>query len=242
MASRRPPRSAGTTGLWDRLRRPPRYPVFPPGPEESPADVRAIKAGEGRRLVCRVRAASGPWPRRYQQGTLELRGHTASWRRVPGVLSSRLVIDVQNTSVLGARPAGHREQRFGSPASIHLFALVRCATPAGPLELVAPAADVPLITRFFGGQPDVHEAALLAAAVPPGPRREPASEKRGWALAAAACGLLLGAVAVIIGLPGLSGWWMRIPFSLAAMLLANGIVNFVRARQRKRRDGTADPA
>lgn len=186
--------------------------------------------------MCRVRAASGPWPRRYQHGTLELRGHTASWRRVPGVLSTRRVIDVRDTSVITARPAGHREQRLGSPASIHLFALVRCATPAGPLELVVPAADVPLITWFFGGQPDAPEAALLAAALPPGPRRDPVSEKHGWVKVAAACDLLLGTVSVGLGLPGLSGWWMRIPFTLAGVLLATGIVNIVGARRHKRRD------
>ena len=186
--------------------------------------------------MCLVRAASGPWPRRYQHGSLELRGHRASWRRVPGLRRSRPVIDARDTSVITARPADHREQRFGSPASIHLFALVRCATPAGPLELVVPTADVPLVTWFFGGQPDVPDAALLAAAVPPGPRRAPVSGKRAWAQLAAGWGILLGVAVLAAGPPGLSGWWTWIPLWLAGMLLMTGMANIVRARQQKRRD------
>src|SRR5450755_2191969 len=59
VASKRPPRSAGTTVLSDILRRPPRYSIFPPGPQESPADVRALQAGDVRRVACFLRAAAG---------------------------------------------------------------------------------------------------------------------------------------------------------------------------------------
>jgi hypothetical protein len=210
--------------------------MFPPGPEESPADVRAVQAGDVRRVACFLRAASGPYPRKYKRGTLEVGGQT-SWKRVGGRRSSRLVIDVRGMSVIDARPADHREQRFGSPGSIHLFALVRCATPTGSLDLVVPIADVLLITWVFGGQPNVPESALLDNAVTPGPARKLMNKKLAWALIATGCGLMVGPLVVAASVPGLSrSWMMGVPHGIGCLLFISGSTNILRARRQKRRD------
>jgi hypothetical protein len=143
-------------------------------------------------------------------------------------------------SVIDARPAGHREQRFGSPGNIGLFALVRCAMPAGSLGLVVPIADVPLITWFFGGQPDVPESALPGSAVTPGPARKLMSKKLAWTLIAAGCGLMAGPPVVAANAAGLSGSWiLRVPYGIGWLLFIEGSMNILRAHRQKRRVGAA---
>jgi len=239
VTGKRPPRSAGTTVLLDVLRRPPRYLKFPPGAEESPADIRAVRAGDARRIGCFARAASGPYPRGYKRGMLEVRGHSATWQRSGSRRGSRLVIDVAGTSVIKARPADHREQRFGSPGNIHLFALVRCATPTGPLDLVVPAADVPLLAWFFGGHPEVPESVLLSSAVTPGRAGKLMTKKLAWGLSATACGFMVVSPVATANVPGLSGWWMGVLYGIGCMLFINGSTSILRARRRKRHEEAA---
>ena len=190
-----------------------------------------------------MRAASGPYPRKYKRGTLEVGGHTAAWKRAGARRRSRLVIDVSGMSVIKTRPADHREQRFGSPGNIHLFALVRCATPAGPLDLVVPIADVPLITWFFGGQPNVPESALPGNAVMPGPARKLINKKLTWAFIATGGGLMAGPPVVAANVPGLSGSWIiGVPYGIGCLLFINGSTNILRARRQKRRAETTGAA
>lgn len=236
VAGQRPQRSAGTTVLLDAVRRPPRYRVFPPGAQESLVDIQAVQAGEARRVGCFVRGESGPWPRRYRRGTLQVRGQVASWARLWGHRRSQVIINVRGTSVIEARPAGRQEQRFGSPGNIHLFALVRCTSPAGRVDLVVPAADVPLMTWFFGGQPEAPDAALLASAVTPGPGRKLANRKRGWVLSTAGCGLMAGTVAAVALVPGPSVWWIRIPYGIGCLLVIRGVTSIVHAHRQKQRE------
>ena len=130
--------------MSDAVRRPPRYASFPPGPQESLADIRAVRAGETRRVACYLRSQSGPYPRTFRRGVLEVGGHTATWKRAGAIRGSQLRFDAEVMSVLEIRQIGPRDQRLGEPRA-HLFALVHCAAPAGSLDLAVPIADVPLI-------------------------------------------------------------------------------------------------
>jgi hypothetical protein len=231
-ASRRPPRSVGTTVLSDALRRPPRYSSFPPDPQLSLADIQAIRAGEARRVGCYLRAAVGSYPRRYTRGTLEVGGQAVSWKPVGRGRKSRRTIDVRRMSVIDSRSADHRERRFGSPGNIHLFALVRCSAPEGPLDLVVPAADVPMITWFFGGQPDVPESALVGHVVASGAPLT-RSKKLSWAIAGTGGGLVAATTAA--GAAGAEfSRWLGIPYGIGCVLLLNSITHLARGRRKER--------
>jgi hypothetical protein len=105
--------------------------------------------------------------------------------------------------------------------NIHLYASVRCASPGGPLDLVVPVADVPVITWFFDGQPDLPESALLGRAVAAGTVRARMSKRRAWTLAAAGCGLMVAAVVAAANVNG-HPWWRIIALTAHAALGLSG--------------------
>jgi hypothetical protein len=162
-----------------------------------------------------------------------LSGQTASWRQA-WLRALPIPLDAPAMSVIKARPAGPGEQRFGVPGNLHAFALVRCAAPGGPLDLVILLADVPLIRWFFGGQPDGPEQALLNSAISPARARRVMSRAGCWGLVTgggvlAAAGIWLGAAP-----PGQPGRAPAVLLAFSGLLITSGFRHLLLARWHKR--------
>jgi hypothetical protein len=162
MPRSRPPRAVGSYGLLDIVRQPSRLGQLPPAPDLSRRDIAALERGEARLVSCFVRNPPGIRRRGPRLGGLELSATTVSWWPFFSVRRAGRMLDIGGVTLV--RPAEPSDQRFGVPGNLHLFSLVRCATPAGPLDLLVPTADLPLVTwRLSGGDIPPGEAVAWAA-------------------------------------------------------------------------------
>jgi hypothetical protein len=161
MPRSRPPKAVGSYGLLDVVHQPSRLGQIPPAPDLSRRDIAALERGEARLVSCFVRNPPGIRRRGPRLGGLELSATTVSWWPFFSVRRAGRMLDIGGVTLV--RPAGPSDQRFGVPANLHLFSLVRCATPAGPLDLLVPTADLPLVTwRLSGGDIPPSEAVAWA--------------------------------------------------------------------------------
>jgi hypothetical protein len=135
-------------------RQPSRLGQLPPGPGGSRRDIAAIERGEARLVSCYLRHPVGSGRRGPRQGGLELSTASVCWRPFPGLRRAARPLGIRSVTLV--RPAGPSDQRFDVPGNPHLFSLVRCATPAGRLDLLVPAADLPLVTWRLGGEAVPH--------------------------------------------------------------------------------------
>jgi len=162
MPRSRPPKAVGSYGLLDIVRQPSRLGQIPPAPDLSRRDIAALERGEARLVSCFARNPPGIRRRGPRLGGLELSAATVSWWPFFSVRRAGRTLDIGGVTLV--RPAEPSDQRFGVPANLHLFSLVRCATPAGPLDLLVPTADLPLVTwRLSGGDIPPGEAVAWAA-------------------------------------------------------------------------------
>jgi hypothetical protein len=162
MPRSRPPKAVGSYGLLDIVRQPSRLGQIPPAPDLSRRDIAALERGQARRVSCFVRNPPGIRRRGPRLGGLELSATAVSWWPFFSVRRAGRTLDIGSVTLV--RPAEPSDQRFGVPANLHLFSLVRCATPAGPLDLLVPTADLPLVTwRLSGGDIPPSEAVAWAA-------------------------------------------------------------------------------
>jgi hypothetical protein len=188
----------------------------PPDPWESLSDVEAMRRGESRWVSCWLRQPRGSRKGRYRQGGLELSAAAACWRPWPdfGIRKAR-ALDI--TGVAEVRPAGRSDGSLTSPVNLHLFTLVRCATPTGYLDLFVPTADVPLVTWCLGG----HDDALLEVPARAG-KRQPMSRRERRRRALAGLGITaLGVPFAVTGHPMLA----MPPMNLGLLLFWSAVLS-----------------
>jgi hypothetical protein len=123
------------------------------------------------------------------------------------------------------------EPADGGPRKPDVFSLVRCATPAGRLDLILPMADVPLVSHCLGAGDLAEVQALLSGAGKPAPPKMSRIERR-WRLLAATGFLVVAAV--LIG-TGHAGRYAFVPLDLGAVFLASVIGRALRATRRRSR-------
>jgi len=223
MPARRPPRSVGTTVLSDRLRAPSRQ--FPPDPAESVRDIRAVGQGETRRVVCYARQPDA-WLHPAWPGSLLISSSSVVWR--PGAGGRPRVRNLAGASVTLVRQTRPAD---GGPRKPHVFSLVRCAMPAGRLDLIVPTADVPLVAHCLGAGDLADVQSLLSPAGWQEPRPGSRIERRWRLVAAAGC---LAAAAILIG-TGDAGRYVFVPLDLGALFLASAIGRSLRLPRREPR-------
>jgi hypothetical protein len=147
------PRAAGTRGFWAVIKSFGR----PPNQSRSLADIDAVGRGEARSVSCMLRGSFGTYPRRFQQGELQLRADGATWRRSWGLARASARIDDQIDSIEVRRrdPSSDWNIKSGGlyrPGGLLRasgFSVIACSTPRGRLELAVPTADVPLVESFL---------------------------------------------------------------------------------------------
>jgi hypothetical protein len=150
-AKQRPINSAGTYGFIGVLRHPSLM-FKPPSPDQSQADLAAVRRGEVRKVSCFLRGSFDPYPHRLRQGSLYLSGPHALWEPFWSV---RRACQQVNGPVLSVtiRPADHREPNVkkggGGFVNVPSFTVVTCHTSCGAVDLLVPSADVPLVAGYF---------------------------------------------------------------------------------------------
>ena len=149
----KPRKAAGTYGFADLLRRPSR--IFRPAtPSEAQQDIGAVRRGEARMVSCFLRGDHDPLPRRLTQGTLQLSATRTSWTRFWSLRRTPIAIP-SDVLAISTRSADYREPNVkkGGKAfgvlPVPAFVVVTCNTTSGSMDLVVPAADVPLVTSYF---------------------------------------------------------------------------------------------
>ena len=207
MSSSRNPKSVGTYGLLDVIRRPSGR--IPPDPSESVLDVRAVESGETRRVSCFLRRSPGSRLARFRYGSLEISASGVAWQPFFGIRGRASALG--GTGVALVRQAERSDIRFGGPNNSHLFSLVRCTTREGRMDLLVPTADVPLVTwRLGDGEYALTGASRLRVAARP----KMSTRERRWR-AVLGTAFLAAAMIVIVAdkpefasLPMLLGCWL----------------------------------
>ena len=219
--------------MLDMARQPSRLGQIPPALDQSQRDIAALQRGEARLVACYLRNPPGRGRRGPRQGGLELSASTVSWRPFFGLRRPARLLDISGITLV--RPAGPPDKRFGVPGNLHLFSLVRCATPAGRLDLLVPTADLALVTwRLSGG--DLPPSAATAWAAQAGwagraGRRPPPSgrEIRWQGLGSAGC-VAIAVVLIVLR----AGWLAMVPLNLGGWLAIMSISGGFRVWRHRR--------
>jgi hypothetical protein len=226
--------------MLDVARQPSRLAQLPPALDESRRDIAALERGEARLVACYLRNPPGHGRRGPRQGGLELSATAVSWRAFFGLRRPARLLDISGITLV--RPAGPSDQRFGVPGNLHLFSLVRCATPAGRLDLLVPTADLPLVTwRLSGGDLPRDVAMTSVAMAGRAGRRPPSGREICWpGLGSAGC-VAIAVVLIVLR----AGWLALVPLNLGGWLAIMSISGGFRmwrhrrnAVERHRRKGT----